>query len=171
MKLKTGEYDDVLPDEIDNLVQALRTKQFDDIYIQGHRPFVSLDLRKSGIKAYISAGDPLQYGIISKIREIINQREKKHFGKLLNILQLLPTLAGGALLGIGEWKIGGMLIGLSFLMIWPIVSYQMAKKIVVFTSTHEQRPSLFRRKKDDLFVASISALIGAIISFILTKYL
>ena len=170
VKLRTGEYKEVLPSEIDDLVKTLSKRRFDDIYIEAYRPYVTIDLRSYGISAYISEDNLVQHGLISKIRSIIDRRQKKYFGVVVNSLGYLPMVGFGGALAQGEWGLAGIFIALSLLMIWPMVKYQMAQKVVVLTSSISEQESFLVRRKDELLVASISALIGALVSFILVKY-
>jgi hypothetical protein len=62
VKIRTGDYDDVLSSEIDNLVDSLQSKRFDDIHINAYRPYVALDINSYGISAYTSNDDLIQHG-------------------------------------------------------------------------------------------------------------
>jgi len=170
VKIRTGEYDDVSPSEIDNLVKSVHSKKFDDIYIRSYHPRLSFDFRSYGVSAYISEGDLEQHGVVSKVREIIEKRKKKYFGTVVNSFQSLPMIGFGASLIQSEWVLSAMFLAFSFLMIWPMVKYQMSHKVIILTTSNNQEKSFFARRKDELFVALIAALIGAIISFILVKY-
>lgn len=168
--IRTGDFDEVLPSEIDDLVTSLNKKRFDDIFISAYSPYVSVDLRSYGVSAYIGEDELVQHGIVSKIREILEKRKKKYFGSVVNALGYLPMVGFGAALTRGEWGLAGIFIALSFLMIGPIVKYQMSQKVVMLTSSVNEKESFLTRRKDELLVASISALIGALVSFILIKY-
>lgn len=78
--------------------------------------------------------------------------------------------AFGVSIAKNEWILAGMFIGLSFLMIWPIVKFQMAHKVVVLTTLKRDELPFFSRKRDEIAIAIGSAITGAIVSFILVKY-
>lgn len=170
VEFRTGEYEEVLPSELDDLVKTMNKKRFDDIYIKAHQPYVSVNIRGYGVSAYISEGSLAQHGIISKIRSIIDKRKKKYFGVVANTLGYLPMVGFGGALSQGEWGLAGIFIALSLLMIWPLVKYQMEQKVVVLTSSISETESFLVRRKDELFVALIAALLGALVSFLLVKY-
>jgi hypothetical protein len=170
VQIRTDGYDEIESSEIADFAASLDENRFSDIYIKAYEPFITFDLRSFGISAYISEDTLVQHGIVSKFREIIERRKKKYFGTLINILGLVPTAAFGISIAKGEWLFAVLFLGLSFLMIWPIVKYQMAHKVVVTTSLKRNESSFFSRKKDEILVAIGSALIGAIVSFALIKY-
>jgi hypothetical protein len=170
VEVRTGEFDEISPPEIDDVVAQMGSKRFADLYIKAYRPFVSIDIRTYGISAYLSNDDVSQHGILSKLREIVESRKKKHFGKLTNIIGMAPTIGIGIAISEGEWAIAGMCLSLVLLLFWPILKYQMAYKVVVLTSSKSDEKSFFVRRKDDIAVSIGSALLGAIVSFTLFKY-
>ncbi len=169
VEIRTDDYDNVLSSEIDSLVDSLQSKRFDNIYIKAYRPYVTLDLKSYGISAYISEDDLIHHGIIAKVREIVEKRKKKYFSTIPNILSFLPIVGFFVTLCLREWLFSGAFLMLSFLMVGPIVKYQMAYKVIVLTSSKTQKESFFVRRKDELLVALVSALIGALITFLLVK--
>lgn len=170
VKLRTGDYDDVKPEELDELASSLKSERFQDIYIQAHHPNISIDLRSFGIRAYISEDDVIQRGVISKIREVVARKERRYFGKVLNVIGILPPAACAISFVMGEYAFSAAMLLLSFLMIFPTVKYQMAHKVIVMPENQETRTPFLKRKKDELLVALVAAFVGAIISFVLVKY-
>lgn len=168
--ISTHEYDEVKPSEVDDLVKLIKKKRFDDLFIKAYRPFITVDIRSYGIRAYIGDDELVQHGVVSKIREIVERRKKKYFGTVVNALGYLPLVGFGGAIAQGDWTLAGIFFGLSLLMIGPIVKYQMSQKVVVLTSSISEQQSFFVRRKDELLVASIAALVGALISFLLVKY-
>jgi Co/Zn/Cd efflux system component len=108
---------------------------------------------------------------MAKVREIVVRRKKKYFSTIPNILCFLPLVGILVTIYLEEWLFSCAFLGLSFLMIGPIVKYRMAYKVIVLTSSNTQKESFFIRRKDELLVALVSALIGALISFLLIKSL
>jgi len=170
VQIRTEDYDEVKPSELGELAASIDGNRFGDIYIKSHEPYITLDLRAFGVSAYISEDSLIQHGVIAKFREIIEKRKKKYFGTLTNILGFIPMAGFGVSIANSEWVLAAMCLGLIFLMIWPIVKFQTAHKVVVSTTPKSNERSFFSRRKDDIAVAMGSALIGAIVSFILVKY-
>lgn len=167
--LDTGNYQDVKPSELNELAKEIVNKRFPDIYIKAYDPYISIDLRSYGISVYISEDAIKQRGVVSKIRDVMNSRTRRHFGKLTNALTLLPAMAAGALVVADEYKLAGIMAAISFVAIYPVVKYQMANKVVICTENKSQRASFFERRKDELIIGLVSAAAGALISFLLVK--
>lgn len=170
VEIRTGDFDEISPAEVDELVAKLGVKRFSDIFIKAYDPYITIDLRTFGVSAYISEDELTQHGIVSKLREKIEHRRKRYFGTFTNIVGMLPMAGMGVAIATSEWALALMCFGLTVLLIWPIVKYQMAHKIVVLTTSKANEESFLTRRKDDIAVAVGSALIGAIVSFVLVKY-
>ncbi|EIC23012.1 hypothetical protein [Thiorhodovibrio frisius] len=73
VKIRTEGYDDISPDEIDELIENLNKEKFEDIFISAYRPYITVDLRSFGIRVYISEDNIVERGVVSKIREITHK--------------------------------------------------------------------------------------------------
>jgi len=171
VKIRTEKYNDITPDEIDELIKNLNKEKFDDIFISAYRPYITVDLRSFGVSIYISEDNIVERGVVSKIREITEKNERKHFGKVSNLLPLIPASSVGIALFESEYGISALLVVLTLVMIYPVIKYQMRNKVIVITKDKELRSSFIIRKKDELIVALVAAFVGALISFALFKYL
>ncbi|PYE30002.1 hypothetical protein DFP83_1344 [Idiomarina fontislapidosi] len=169
--IRTGEYENVKPSEIPELIDKLQLKSFDDIYIVGSGPYVTLDLRSFGISAYVSESSSIQLGLIAQVKDIIRKNRKKFFRVIPNLLIGVPMLAGMGAIVYEEWLLALFGFSFSFLMIWPAAKYQMSKTLEVFTIPKKKEPSFFKRRKDELIIAVTSAFLGAFFSMVLVKYL
>lgn len=167
---KTGEYDNIKPSELHELVEKLNTNKFEDIYIHSRSPYMHLDLRSYGIEAYVSESNPQQLGIVAQAKDIINTRRKRYIESLSNLFINIPLFGGFILAILGEWELTAIAFGLSFLMIWPATSYKMAHTVEVFTTPKKNHVPFFKRKKDELLIAVSSAFLGALFSFLMVKY-
>jgi hypothetical protein len=169
--LKTNEFENVKPSELPKLIQNLHSNSFDDIYIIGRSPYVTLDLRSFGIKAYVSESNSIQLGLIAQIKDLVQKRKNKYINVIPNLLTGIPMLAGFSAIYLEEWELTAISFGVSFLMFWPAVKYQMSKTLAVYTVPKKQELSFLKRKKDEVIIAISSAFMGALFSFLLIKYL
>ena len=169
--IKTGEYENVKPSELPELIEKLKLKSFEDIYIISREPYVTLDLRSFGISAYVSESSSIQLGLIAQVKEIINKNRKKFFRVIPNLITGAPMLAGMAAIIYEEWLLVLLGFSVSFLMIWPAAKYQMSRTLEVSTIPKQKESSFFKRRKDELIIAVTSAFLGAFFSMLLVKYL
>lgn len=130
-----------------------------------------MDLRSFGIKAYVSESNSIQLGLIAQIKDLVQNRKKKYFNVIPNIFIGIPMLAGFTAIYLDEWGLMAIAFGVSFLMIWPAVKYQMSKTLVVHTVPKKQELSFLKRKRDEVIIAISSAFMGALFSLLLVKYL
>ncbi|WP_027859695.1 hypothetical protein [Marinobacterium jannaschii] len=170
VKLQTGEYHEVEPEELDELVRNTDTDRFSDIYIRTSQPYISIDLRTFGVRIYISEDNTSQRGVVSKISDILNHRQRRHFGKVTNFLSALPAIGFGAFIVAGQYKYAAAMLLIVLLSIYPVIKYQINNKVVVLTEEKNTKQSFLKRKKDDLVIALVSGSFGAAISFALVKY-
>lgn len=169
VRLRTGDYDDVAPEELDELVSNIKLERFQNIHIQTNKPYISIDLQSYVIRVYISEDNVIQRGVISKIREIVKRNERRYFEKALTVIGMLPLVALGILVIMKEYAFSAVMFFLSLMMIFPITKYKMNHKVIILTKNKENRIPFLKRKKDELLVALVSASVGALISFILIK--
>lgn len=169
VRLRTGDYDNVAPEELDELVSSIKLERFQNIHIQASNPYISIDLQSYVIRVYISEDNVIQRGVISKIREVVERNERRYFEKALTVIGALPLVAFGIFVFMKEYALSAVMFLLSLMMIFPITKYQMNHKVIILTKNKENRIPFLKRKKDELLVALASASAGALISFILIK--
>lgn len=167
---KTGEYDNIKPSELHDLVAKLHTHKFEDIYIHSRSPYMNLDLRSYGIEAYVSESTPQQLGLVAQVKELINSRKKKFVESISSVLTSIPLFGGLILAMLSEWELTVIAFGLSFVMIWPATSYKMSHSVEILTTPKKSNLPFIKRKKDELLIAVSSAFLGALFSFIMVKY-
>lgn len=169
--LKTSEYENVKPSEIEELIRRLDSGKFEDLYIIGRNPYVTLDLRSPGARAYVSESSAVQLGLISQIKDILQKRKKRYIIGIGYSFVGIPQLVMFVSAARGEWVLSIVAFLFSLLMIWRAVTYQMEKTLEVYTKPKIQNESFFDRKKDDVIIALISAFAGAFFTLLLMKWL
>ena len=69
-----------------------------------------------------------------------------------------------------EYVIGLFLISFSFFIVPLATRSALRNNVVVHSKGRGEVKSFFERKKDDIALAIVSAILGAVISYALTKY-
>lgn len=120
----------------------------------------------------MSESTTIQIGIAENIREIIESRKRKYYDTFINTLILVPAVVHSvAAVVLKEWVLLIAGFAFSFGMITIIEYYERKYKIVVLTSLKSKEKSFFFRKKDELILSVVSAGVGALITFFLTKFI
>ena len=123
--------------------------RFEHVYIKGHKPYITIDLRMSGISAYASNGNIELRGVISKIRDIIQRRKQLnlHLGWLFSALTYIAVTVDTWQLMSKEYVTGMLLIFLSLVSIPISVRYTMKNTVVVRSQPRNLVKNYFERKK------------------------
>lgn len=171
VKLQTLGFTDVSPLELDELAQNIESERFPNIYINAINPNVTIDIRSFGLRVFIFDDEVVQRGIVSKIRDVVNKRQRKYFGKVIYFFYGICGLVLASLIYQKYFLYAVVLLGPIFIAINPSVKYIVNNKVKVFTENKSHRPSFIERKKDDLVISLVSASIGALLGVVLTKYL
>lgn len=171
VEVSSGQFKIVDPAELQLLAGKFPTGRFAELKIQGNDPYVSLELRPYGARAYISEDSLEQRGIVSKAREVIHRRKKLQPELPANIVIVL-------LLSVGIWQLYEKSFAIAvpvLLSVFAAFSYsvrlRMRNTVVVYSKSHADVKSFFQRKKDDILLAVISAAFGAAASYAATKLL
>ncbi len=171
IEIRAGDYKLTDPGKLEALAKKYPKGRFDDIYLQGYDPYISLDLRTFGISAYISEDTLEQRGIIARIGDIVARGKKKSPAWLYFPLIYLPVLAGVWQLLSEQYLLGVALITLYFASIPFAVKYGMRNKVIIHSEPQGATKTFLERKKDDIALAVISAGLGGLITYLVTKYL
>lgn len=169
IEVKTGDYKITDPSELNALASKFPAGRFDHVYLQGYDPYVSIELRTSGVSAYISEDTLVQRGIVSKIRDIVNSGKKKNPGWFYGALSNVAAFAGTWQIISKEYVVGALLVFLSLATIPISVRYGMKNKVIVHSQRRSDVKTFFERKKDDIALAAISATLGGVIAYMITK--
>lgn len=70
-----------------------------------------------------------------------------------------------------EYYVGALLVLLSFAIIPISVNYGMKNKVVIHSKKRGEVKTFIERKKDDISLAVISALLGGAITYVVTKFM
>lgn len=145
--------------------------------IKAYNPYISVEIKENLISVYISDIDDINLlGIESKICSILKKGEKK----LLNILSSnifgIPFgLITGFLLSrflISNNKVF-FIIGLFMALIyvaWSIWAYniRIKRRGIIYLNDISSMPNFFKRNKDAIILSSSGAILGGIITYIIT---
>lgn len=170
VEVKSGEYKISDKLELNELAAKFPSGRFPDILIQGHEPYVSVDFRPYGVRAYVSEETLVQRAIVAGVREIVMHGKKRRADFAFNVLFYVGIAAGTWQLTRKEYALGVFLIGFSFLIIPLAIRSIMRNNVVVHSKARSEIKSFFERKKEDMTLAIISATLGAVLSYVLTKY-
>lgn len=113
IEIKAGDYKITDASELDALAAKFPSGRFDDIYLQGYGPYISIDLRTYAVSAYISEDTLEQRGIVSKVRDIVNSGKKRNPGWLFGALSNIAVAIGMWQILVKEYYVGALLIFLS----------------------------------------------------------
>jgi hypothetical protein len=171
IEVSAGEYRITSSTELEMLAGKFPDGKFLDLEIRGRGPSVSLDLNAKGARIYISEDSIVQRGVIAKARELIERGRKFR-------LKYLVLVAYFGLCFVGVWQTSDKNYTLAvpaFLaaLVFLTKGLDFASKItvVVYTKRRVEMKGFFERKKDDIFLAVISAVAGAALAYLVPKYL
>jgi len=174
IKIQTEEY---LLDDLNEL-SALKKEILHSLTITGLNPYICLDMTPYRISLYINEDSPESRGLFEKIKEILVRRRRRLASLLHNpILQgiSLPITIWGlynALKMKSPFLI--FLTGVSFLLciFWWIYGNKdrTQRYTIIIPKYRIESPGFLKRNKDSIIVGIISALTGALITYILTYF-
>lgn len=169
LEITCGNFELESVDEIDELAKRQTGTRFDAIYIKSYRPHMTIDLIPYGVTAYIGEDTPQLRGVVHKVEEVIKSRQRKYFEALHNAPMIILML--GAFLNFAqkEYATAATYLGLCFVSIFFIVGIEMKHKLVVHTYPKNEVTSFFKRRKDELILAAISALLGGVVVILLGR--
>lgn len=169
VEVQAGEYKITDPSEFDALAAKFEGEPFPPIYIRGSQPYVTFDLHPVGASAYISEDSVEQRGLVARLQEIVERRKRLRTDNVLAVACGLVFSIGVALVASKDLAIWGIpLVACSWLA-FPL-ALRLRKRILVAHSRHRREViGFFQRKKDDLALAGISAVIGAAAGYLASK--
>lgn len=157
--------------ELTELATKFPSGRFDDVFIQGYEPYISVDLRTFGVSAYISADTVEQRGVIARISDVVSRGKKRSPYRLYVVLVSLAMLVGIWQVFAKEYVLGTALVVLSFVSIPFAVRCGMKNEVIIHSETKGATKSFLERKKDDIALAVIAAFIGGAVTYLFTKFL
>jgi len=157
--------------EIESLDEILTIKKpfFTNLQISIRNPYVSINFKNNEIWLYASEDTAIQRGLYEKLKLLINKK-KRLFAPLLQ-----NSIFSGLYLGTSFWWFltkeftMGLIIIITGLL-WMYLGYksQFQHFSIIVPEYSNNKPNFFIRNKDNIILAVISALLGGIITKILT---
>lgn len=137
-------------------------------------PYISTDLKPDGIWLYIAKDDTVSRGAFEKIKQILVKR-KRPFAWLLHN-SVIPGLFIGLALGWGlvQGSFVGRLLAISALILgvswfWYGHRDRFEKYSLIIRKHRIEAPNFFKRKADEIVLAIIAAIIGSLLTLVVTK--
>lgn len=138
--------------------------------ISGMDPHLSLDLSEHSARLYLSDEDDITLrGLESKIDLILSPRKRRvlsFFGSFWMIL-LLPAMLGLAIASFPfrEYKVQGATL-IIFIILLYVLSFKMPfkKYSLIYWADTSLAHGFFRKNKENILIAIISAFFGAVIT-------
>jgi hypothetical protein len=167
-----NEYEFSSVEELDKL-KSLHADKFNYLSIIGHQPYLTLNLWPHGGELHISQDTPILRGLMEKAKDRLNLRRKKLYWiyslPLPITFPIYPLFWGVWKLGDKSFVIGTIIILLSvawFSLNWYSRFYNYS---VIFSKTEKEHPSFFQRKKDEIILVALGAVIGAVITKLISE--
>ena len=176
--ISTSEY------EIENLneLKELNKESLNYLKINGQEPWLVLEIDFSNLYLYIHEEDAMSRGIFEKVKQILKDRKRKYsWLSKDNFVGSIGTLLLGILIfsiyiGIKQKNLFYISIGILSLLlgfIFTRISLNLGYNEIYLKRRAESK-SFWKRKKDEIIIAIISAMIGSvftILSLMLLKIL
>lgn len=137
-------------------------------------PYFSIDFEPDYASIYASDDTFILRGLFEKVKKILMDKRRKlfflyqnsFFPGLMTGLSMLPLAAG-----IEENNIyliiSGFILLITSIIFWKKThTIRFSKYSMIYLSKSIEFPSFWKRRKDDIFLAVISAVIGALLTFL-----
>ncbi|MGZ5050910.1 MAG: hypothetical protein ACXWF8_01725 [Methylobacter sp.] len=169
VEIECGDYKITDAHELEELANKFPNGRFEDIYIRGYHPHVTLELRTFRIEAYISESTNEQHGIISRVRDVILKGKKRKVDWIGHVFTAVLLLASFYLTKSKQPIMATTLLIESLLSIPVGVNYAMRNNVIVYTELRSNKKSFFERNKDELLINLIVAIGTAVLTFLIPK--
>ena len=170
VSLSTEEFDEVTSEELLKLASQTEGERFNRLQIKCREPHISLEFLPYKITAFISDERPETIGAIELIKGIIHSRKRR----LFRLIKWSGLVVPGVLVGLflsGSDKVLALGALISAILIGILsVRYEMSSSVIVKTTTKSDTPNILSRNSESLIVAILAALVGSVVSYVLTKY-
>ncbi|WP_440886006.1 hypothetical protein [Vibrio campbellii] len=171
VSLSTEEFDEVTSEELLKLASQTEGERFNRLQIKCREPHVRLEFLPYKITAFISDERPETIGAIELIKGIIHSRKRRLFRLIKWSGMVVPGVLVGLFLS-GSDKVLALGALISAILIGILsVRYEMSSSVIVKTTTKSDTPNIMSRNSESLIVAVLAALVGSVVSYVLTKYL
>ncbi len=165
--------------ELDSVseLENLSNETINELHIQGREPYVSLHFRPNDIVLYIDEDTHHQIGVFEEIKSFVNSKRRRL--SWLTQSSLAPGILGGIASQfiptdkneITTYSILLVISMFSLAIFWGWWSFHSSfkKYSIIHTQRSRKDGSFVQRKKDELLLVVIAALVGAAITLLATK--
>lgn len=166
------ETEDFKFDSIEELKNNLKKAQINELHVKSSSPYITIDFTRMWARVYVSSSETSSAGIFFRLDQIISNRTR--------ILKWLYSFYFIWVTNISVWLISGT-FGLTFIssrmnpytsitltalssmwLFWVLFIRLRSHSIIFLTHRGSEKPFL-QRNKDNLILAIISAILGAIL--------
>ena len=160
-------------DTLVELINSSADRKTQDLKIETSNPKMTIEFHKMWAKIYVSVDDMLTTGLFHKIDEIINQSRRliPFFYSLKFVWIVSIILPIESLLLNHDGKLFPEYIDTTLSILWVLwlpraIYVRLVKHSSIQLIRKEHVSSFFHRKRDDLILALLSAIVGAILGII-----
>ena len=171
VKVDAGQFSIDDPAELKELAANYPEGKFPELRVQGFDPYVSIEFRTYKVHVYVSNDSMELLGIAGKVRDVVTRRKKADTTLLEHAATSVPAAMGVWLLLSDSPLVGLILFALSLAAIPVSVRVMMRYRVAVHSIEYEQRTSFWLRKKDDIVLVIVSALLGGFVTYLITKFI
>ena len=170
LEITAGQYKISERSELPLLAARFPNGRFDRIKIQGQDPYISVDFRPYLVSVYLSEETLEQRGMLSTIRDVVNKgKKRKPEIPLIIFMYVTGSLAVWKLIS-KEYPIGVAFALISISAIPVGVKYAMKHNVIIHSKLRGEITTFFQRKKDDIVLAGIAALLGGVVTYLFGKF-
>ncbi len=159
-------------DSIEELKGNLKLTQINELEVKTSSPYISIDFTRIWARVYVSSSETSNAGVFYKLDQIISRRTRKPRWKysfyFFNITTIILLMNGMPLIQRLFSRSLNPYVSLTISAIWFIwmiwffyVRFRQ-HTVIVLAHRNSEKPFL-QRNKDNLILAIISALLGAIL--------
>jgi hypothetical protein len=168
-------------DSLSELIDSAQEKKIKSLEIKTYQPYITVEFQKMWAKLYVSSDETFTTGIFHKIDTIINKSKRLmpfiysyYFVWIMNIVIAIEGILNKS------GKLFPEYIDTTISTVWL---FWLARILYIRMVTHssiqlikkEHVTNFFQRKRDDLILSLLSAIVGAILgvaaTILTTKYL
>lgn len=160
-------------DNLTELINAVPDQELKSIKIDTSNPHMTIEFHQKWAKIYVSVDNMLTTGLFHEIDTIINHSKRfipflysYYFVCIINILLLIGNVFMNRNEQLFPEYIVMTLNVISFLWIAYVIYIRLVKHSSIRIIKEEHVSNFFKRKRDDLILVLLSALVGAILGIV-----
>lgn len=152
----------------------LRKEMVDSLIIRSLEPWISLSIEYVDSNIYLDQDTALSRGILEKVKEILKRRRRRFSwlsrDNLVGVFFSLFSLVLFFLIykGISQKSFLYILLGIFDLLFGSLFIRFCVKlgRNIIYLKRHAESKSFWKRRKDEIIIAVISAIVGAVVTII-----